>query len=31
MCVNHCISHKVMAFLDYHISDGMTEEGAGYK
>jgi hypothetical protein len=25
------ISHKVMAFLDYHKNDSMTEEGAGYK
>jgi len=31
MYVNHGISHKVMAFLDYHKSDSMTEEGAGYK
>jgi len=31
MCVNRGIPYKVMAYLDYHKSDSMTEEGAGYK
>ena len=29
MCINHGIPHKVMTFLDYHISDGMTEKVLG--
>jgi hypothetical protein len=31
MCANYGIPHKLMAFIGYHISYGMTEEGAGYK